>query len=297
MNSHEFIHPEDEMAMRNLEGVPGFDTVARFILEHFTENLLHGLYMAQMVRISPTQLPEIYNLLPPICGKFGIDLPELYLTMDPAPNAWTIGDKRKFIVLTSGLLDHITNKKELQSIIAHECGHILCRHVFYNTVAILLVNFGESLGFGQVVLAPILLAIKYWQRRSELSADRASTVYIGGPDVPCRALLRICGGPDNLTKNINLQEYAEQAKAYDELLANSKWNKLLQNMAVMNADHPFAAVRIREILSWTASPQFDRLKDAMARAAVEPRCPKCGKRVTAKAKFCRYCGNNLKGVK
>ena len=80
MNSHEFIHPEDEMAMRNLEGVPGFDTVARFILEHFTENLLHGLYMAQMVRISPTQLPEIYNLLPPICGKFGIDLPELYLT-------------------------------------------------------------------------------------------------------------------------------------------------------------------------------------------------------------------------
>ena len=295
MNYREFIHPEDEAALRNLEVVPGFDTVARFILEHFTEDMMHGLYMAQNVRLSPTQLPEIYNLLPPICGKFGIDMPELYLTMDPVPNARTIGNKRNFLVVTSGLLDHITDKNELQSIIAHECGHILCRHVFYNTIAMLLVNFGESLGFGQVVLAPILLAIKYWQRRSELSADRASVVFMGEQETPCRALLRICGGPADLTKNINLQEYAEQAKSYDALLADSKWNKLLQNMAVMNEDHPFAVVRIREILSWAASPHFTKLKDAMALAKISPMCPRCGKRVSSRAKFCKYCGNELKG--
>ena len=53
MNYKEFIHPEDEAAMRNLEAVPGFDVVARFILEHFTEDLMHGLYMAQNVRLSP----------------------------------------------------------------------------------------------------------------------------------------------------------------------------------------------------------------------------------------------------
>ena len=297
MNYREFIHPEDEAALRNLEAVPGFDTVARFMLEHFTEDMMHGLYMAQNVRLSPLQLPEIYNLLPPICGKFGIETPEFYLTMDPMPNAWTIGDKRKFIVLTSGLLDHVTDKSELQSIIAHECGHIVCRHVLYNTIAMLLVRFGESLGFGQIVIAPILLAIKFWQRRSELSADRASAVYIGGHEVPCCALLRICGGPDNLTKNINLQEYAEQAKAYDALISKSNWNKLLQNMAVMDADHPFAAVRIRELLSWTAGEQFANLKEAMAVAEVTPMCPKCGRRIAAKAKFCKYCGNNLKGVK
>ena len=297
MNYREFIHPADEAAMRNLAAVPGFDAVARFVLEHFTEDMMHGLYMAQNVRLLPTQLPEIYNMLPPICGKFGIEIPEFYLTMDPVPNAWTIGDKRKFIVLTSGLLDHITDKGELQSIIAHECGHIVCRHVLYNTIAMLLLKFGESLGFGQIVIAPIILAIKYWQRRSELSADRASVVYVGGHEVPCRALLRICGGPDNLTKNINLQEYAEQAKAYDALISKSKWNKLLQNMTVMDADHPFAAVRIRELLSWTASEQFVKLKEAMALAEVSPMCTKCGLRISAKAKFCKYCGNNMKGEK
>ena len=293
MHYREFIHPDDEAALRNLEGVPGFDMVAKFILEHFTEEQIHGLYMAQNIRLSPTQLPEIYNLLPPICAKFGIDLPEFYLTMDPAPNAWTIGDKRKFIVLTSGLLDHITDKNELQSIIAHECGHIVCRHVFYNTIAMMLVSFGESLGFGQFVLAPILLAIKYWQRRSELSADRASVVYMGESATPCRALLRICGGPANLTKDINLQEYAEQAKAYLALLSNSKWSKFLQNMAIMNANHPFAAVRIREMLSWADGPQFVKLKDEMARAEQNVICPKCGRRVDAKAKFCKFCGNDL----
>lgn len=294
MNYREFIHPEDEAAMRNLEGVPGFDSVARFILEHFTEDLIHGLYMAQNVRLSPTQLPDVYNLLPPICEKFNIDLPEFYLKMDPVPNAWTTGDKRKFIVLTSGLLDHITDTKELQSIVAHECGHILCRHVFYNTVAMLLMTFGESLGFGQVVLAPILLAIKYWQRRSELSADRASVVYLGECETPSRALLRICGGPAELTKDINLREYSEQARAYDVLVANSRWNKLLQNISVMNENHPFAAVRIREILSWAASAQFVKLKDAMARGEATPLCLKCGRKVSAKAKFCKFCGGELK---
>lgn len=266
-------------------------------MENVTENLMHGLYMAQNIKLSHTQLPEIYDLLPPICGRFGIDLPEFYLTMDPSPNAWTIGDKRKFIVLTSGLLDHITDKRELQSIIAHECGHILCRHVFYNTIAMLLVKCGESMGLAQVVIAPIMLALKYWQRRSELSADRASVVYIGEPETPSRALLRICGGPAKLTENINLSEYAEQSKAYDSLLATSKWNKFLQNMAIMDADHPFAAVRIREILSWAASPQFVRLKDDMAKAKEFPLCPRCGKRVAASAKFCKYCGNNMKGAK
>ena len=297
MNYREFIHPEDEAAMRNLAAVPGFDKVARLLMVNVTENLMHGLYMAQNIRLSPTQLPEIYNLLPPICGKFGIDLPEFYLTMDPSPNAWTIGDKRKFIVLTSGLLDHVTDERELRSIVAHECGHILCRHVFYNTIAMLLVNFGASLGFAEVVMSPILLALKYWQRRSELSADRASVVYLGESDTPSRALLRICGGPANLTKGINLQEYAEQARAYDELLSDSRWNKILQSMAVMNANHPFASVRIREMLSWAASPQFARLKDAMARAEETPLCPQCGRRVYAKAKFCKFCGASLKGDK
>jgi len=295
MNCREFIHPEDEAAMRNLSAVPGFDKIARLLMENVTENLMHGLYMAQNIRLSPTQLPEIYDLLPPICAKFDIELPEFYLTMDPAPNAWTIGDKRKFIVLTSGLLDHISEKKELQSIVAHECGHILCRHVFYNTVAMLLVKFGESLGLAQVVMAPVMLALKYWQRRSELSADRASVVYMGESETPSRALLRICGGPAKLTADVNLSEYAEQAKAYDALLANSKWNKFLQNMAVMDADHPFAAVRIREILSWSRTPQFEKLRNDMANAATHPLCPSCGRRISAEARYCKFCGAKLKG--
>ena len=69
MDNREFIHPEDEAAMCNLEATPGFDSVARFVLEHFTEDLMHALYMAQNIRLSPTQLPEIFDLLPPICGK------------------------------------------------------------------------------------------------------------------------------------------------------------------------------------------------------------------------------------
>ena len=39
-------------------------------------------------------IAELYNRLPPICKKLGIEQPEFYLSMDPNPNAWTFGDTK-----------------------------------------------------------------------------------------------------------------------------------------------------------------------------------------------------------
>ena len=54
--------------------------------------------------------------------------------MDPNPNAWTFGDTKIFITITSGLVDMMT-EEELDAVIAHECGHILCHHVLYHSIA------------------------------------------------------------------------------------------------------------------------------------------------------------------
>lgn len=61
----EFIHPEDAAALRQLESIPGFPTIVKKILELGFEKLWYGLNMASNIRLSPTQLPEIYNHLPP----------------------------------------------------------------------------------------------------------------------------------------------------------------------------------------------------------------------------------------
>ena len=116
--------------------------------------MLHGLYMAEKIRLSPTQIPGLYNKLPTICRKFNIAEPDFYLEMNPLPNAYTTGGKQTFLVVTSGLLE-IGKDEELTAVLAHECGHILCRHVFYRTVANFLVMAVDGLGLVGKLAKPI----------------------------------------------------------------------------------------------------------------------------------------------
>ena len=130
----DFIHPEDAAALRQLESIPGFPTLVKKLMSMGLEQLQYGVNMASAIRLSPSQLPKLYNRLPPICKKLGIEQPEFYLSMDPNPNAWTFGDTKIFITITSGLVDMMT-EEELDAVIAHECGHILCHHVLYHSIA------------------------------------------------------------------------------------------------------------------------------------------------------------------
>jgi Zn-dependent protease with chaperone function len=260
----DFIHPEDEVAKKQLISVPGLQIVAKRFMEIGYESAWHGFNMATKIRLSPTQLPELYNHLPPICQKFGIAEPEFYLEMNPAPNAYTYGDKRTFVVITSGLLSHVKNDEELIAVLAHECGHILCHHVLYKTMADLISSIavvgGVLGGIGGVLMGPIELALKYWSRRSELSADRAELVYLGNSASVVGVLARLSGGPHAITGNINFEELVAQAQDYLDLQANSKWHRILQTLEIMFQSHPFSAVRVHEILKWEKSEQYLRLR-------------------------------------
>lgn len=77
------MHPEDAAALRQLENIPGFPALVKKVLSLGYEQMQYGTNMASNIRLSPTQLPEIYNHLPPICKKLGIDEPEFYLQMTP----------------------------------------------------------------------------------------------------------------------------------------------------------------------------------------------------------------------
>ena len=288
-----FIHPEDNAARQQLEAIPGFQTVAKYFMELGLEKMLHGLFMAEKIRLSSNKLPRLYGKLPPICEKFNIAEPEFYLEMNPVPNAFTTGDKQTFLVITSGLLD-VCDDDELTAVLAHECGHILCRHVFYRTVANCFVLAADALGLVGKLAMPIEYALNYWTRRSELSADRASLVYTGRISPVVNALLRLTGGPKKLTGEINVDEYAKQAAHYYELCQSNTWNNLLQNIAILNRDHPFSAVRVSELTNWGNSEEFRSLLQAMETHPGMKKCT-CGRYNDLKNKFCRFCGKKFKG--
>ena len=292
MKPDDFIHPEDAAALQQMESIPGFGTLIKKVLAVGIENLQYGVNMASTIRLSERQLPDLYCHLPPICQKLGIREPELYLKMDPIPNAWTFGDTRIYITLTSGLVDMLTDE-ELDSVIAHECGHILCRHVLYHTVAEWVKSGLASLGILGSLAVPIEYALLYWSRKSELSADRAAAI-VTSPEIVASVQARLSGGPSSITSKIDLNEWAKQADEYDRIQNSGLWNKTLQLSVIAGLDHPFAAVRVREILNWGESEQFRRIrKVSLLGAGSGKRCPNCDSHVDDDWLFCRKCGHKL----
>ena len=292
MKPTDFIHPEDAAALQQMESIPGFAVLIKKVLAIGLENLQYGINMASTIRLSERQLPEIYRHLPPICEWLGIPVPELYLKMDPNPNAWTYGDTRIYITLTSGLLETMDDE-ELDAVIAHECGHILCRHVLYHTVAQWISNGLASLGILGSLAAPVEYALLYWYRKSELSADRAASI-VTSPEKVAAIMARFSGGPSSITSQIDLREWARQADEYDRIQNSGLWNKTLQLAVIAGQDHPFAAVRVREILKWGESDQYRRIKNiGLLNAPSGKRCPSCGSPVEDDWQYCRNCGSKL----
>ena len=304
INYRDIVHPEDEKAMQQLQKTPGIKFIAEKIVNMGYERYYRNLYMADHVKLGPNQLPEIYNLLPPIAEKFGIDAPELYIEQSPILNAMTIGDKTPLIVINSGLIAALS-KDELASVIAHECGHILCRHCLYKTILTILqrlVSMGSiGLGLDTLLAKPVILAALYascyWSRRAEYSADRASLVYTEDIKLTHSSLLRLSAGPFDISKDINLESFAEQTQMQDAQVSSNMWDKIIYTLLISERTHPFATTRLAELDSWNKSEQYQIVINKLRTVSEQPmlnKCPSCGNEIDETCKFCKFCGYQIK---
>jgi hypothetical protein len=286
VSPRDYQHPEDKAALENLKSIPLFSSCVRMFMKHLPERVLHGTNMAEKIRLGPRQLPEIYEYLPEACKVLGITEPEFYLEAEGA-NAYTVGVEYAFITVTSGLIANL-EEDEIRAVVAHECGHIACEHTLYQTMAQMLLQYGTKI-FGPLaaVSAPVQMALLYWYRRSEFSADRAAAIVVGGSGPVVDTMVRLAGGPKSLTEKVDLDQYLMQAEDYDKMM-DSAWDQVLQGLAIWNQNHPFPAVRAREIVRWCEGEHFQRLMQGMS--ATGAKCPFCGSEINESWKFCRSCG-------
>ena len=179
-----FQHPDDVVATDALRSVPGLDTVVSKVMEYGFERLYYLDNVAGNVRVGPRQCsPRLYRALQWGCKILDVEEPELYVTLDPVPNAFTYGHTRPFIVMTSGLVDMLDDEERF-FVIAHELGHIKADHVLYtvlakNIAAIMTLigqmtlGIGALLGQGLVHRAQRLVPQGRAHRRSRRPAVRA----------------------------------------------------------------------------------------------------------------------------
>ncbi|MBQ9608794.1 MAG: M48 family metallopeptidase [Lachnospiraceae bacterium] len=213
--------------------------------------------MSTNLKLSENQMAKYYNMLPPICEKLGISIPELYIELNVVPNAYTYGDSDPFIVITSGLFETLPDEL-ISTVLAHECGHIACHHTLYTTMGRTLLNGAASFvsGLGTIALYPIQLAFAYWMRCSEFFADRAASICDGNADKVSEMCMRFAGYDKDIMADADINIFMEQAKDYRELVNNSAWNKTLEFILFQNYDHPINAVRANEIKEWEKSERF-----------------------------------------
>lgn len=261
IDSKFYMHDSDRIALQALQSIPGFTQLFKAFMKVWSEKQFRIQNMSTNLRISEKQLSKYYHMLPPICEKLGIDIPDLYLELDVNPNAYTAGDTKPFIVMTSGLLETLPEHL-IPSVLAHECGHIACHHCLYTTMGrIILSEAAGMFGLDGIALLPIQVAFSYWMRCSELSADRAAALCDGNSDKVVETCLRFAGFDKDILADINVEEFLNQAAEYQLIVDESMWDKTLEFMMLINADHPLNAVRARECHDWASTERFASMRD------------------------------------
>lgn len=283
----EFIHPEDASAMHNLNNIPGFVTLSKKVMEHGYENYRYGLHMASTIRLSTTQLPHLYNKLPPLCRKLGMQIPEFYLEMKNKPNAAASGIKRTYIRITSGAYEYM-NDEEINALLAHECGHIVCRHNLYRILIEYIRDFTKEF---DLIPKPIIHALMYWYRKSELSSDRCAAL-LTSPDAVVRMISHFAGGPESIIKDLNIEEWIIQTNKYEMLTKETCNDKALQWIAVMERTHPFNATRVTEIMKWGKTEEYKKLKAKIFENSNKI-CYNCNNFIGDDWAYCKQCGTKL----
>lgn len=263
-----YLHDSDKAAMAALKAIPGFSQVMKAFMKIWSEQQLRLINMSTNLRLNEKQMAKYYNMLPPICAKLGIDVPELFVELDVHPNAYTYGDTKPFIVITSGLFETLPDEL-IPTVLAHECGHIACHHTLYTTMGRAILNGASAFvsGLGNIALYPIQLAFAYWMRCSEFSADRAAIICDGSAEKSTEVMMRFAGYDKDIMADANVEAFMEQAHEYKNLVDNNAWNKTLEFILFQNYDHPLNAIRAYEGREWEKT---ERYKNILEYVSSEP---------------------------
>lgn len=260
ISSRTWEHPADRGALVALRKLRGFDLILKQLSGFLNERAVRMLLLGSAVRADERQFARIHRLYREAGDVLDAgELPELFIRADPTINAMTIGLDKPVIVLNSGLID-VMDDDELRFVLGHELGHVLSGHAVYRTLLGVLLALSTTLfaiPFGALGVRAVLAALLEWQRKSELSADRAGLLADQQPQVALRAQMKMASG--GRIDELNAEAFLAQA---DEYHANDDVRDLLLRVLIVETQtHPFAVVRAGELDRWVKSGSYQAIRD------------------------------------
>lgn len=269
-----YMHDLDKKAFDALNIFPHFVKLQEAYITNVDEKAAKIEFLSTAIRLSDKQMPEVYVLLAPICEKLGIVTPDLYMVQSKNKrdlNAFTGGITSPFICVTSELIKQM-QPQMVASVLAHECGHIACKHYLYHSLAMNFVNGIQASPLSKIpairkhLSKALITALLFWDRCSELSADRAAVLCDGDAGKTIDTLLKVHGFEDN----INRDEFIHQALDLKAFVNDSQSNKVMEQMIVQWNSHPLLATRAYECYDWEHSDRFHGILDGtLSESAVQ----------------------------
>ena len=256
MDACEIMHPSDAKTIQVFRTLKGFDLVASIALRYGYERLYRGENLGELIKVTDENFPEVAKALHEVVVRVGIDEPQLFIYNSPQMNAYTFGNEDPFIAISSSMVERM-DSHELRCILAHECGHILCQHSLYLTILHILEEAGDLFGLlSDTVFLPCLVALRYWSRSSEYSADRCAAAVVG-EDAFQRAMLKLTSGLVEIKGDP--YQLVRQAIEYEKFRGESLWDKVQQAGRVAFNTHPQMCERALEVHRWCKSSMYRRL--------------------------------------
>src|SRR5215470_16141230 len=225
LEAKDFQHPWDATATEALKSVAGLNLVVAKIMEYGLERIFYLHNTASNVRVTARQFPRLYRALGWGCKIIGVEEPEMYVTLDPTPNAFTYGHTRPFIVLTSGLVDMLDDEERF------------------------FVIGQSTLGVGALIGQSLVIALYDWYRKAELTADRAGLLCVQDIDPCIRAFMKLAGGASKLYSEMDKKEFLRQIREYESADV-STLNKAYKALLTAYRTHPFPILRAKELDEW-----------------------------------------------
>lgn len=166
-----------------------------------------ALAMSGAKEVSPTDAPQLHNMVESLCTRAGLPKPRVYLIPEAAPNAFATGrnPQHSAVAVTQGLMQ-ILSHDELAGVVAHELAHIKHRDILISSVAAMMAGAlthltvmmmwfgggndeegGSPLGLVGMILAMVLAPIAAGliqmaiSRSREYEADRLGAEICGNP--------------------------------------------------------------------------------------------------------------------
>ena len=219
-------------------------------LSYYTSRLHHQELVARAKQVNRQEMPGLSTVIDEAVRRLQVEPVQVFLIPSRTLNAYTFGlTSPKAVVLYESLFQ-VMDRDELQFIIGHELGHVKLGHTWLNSLVGGMAGIPASIGASYL----LMMALLWWNRACEYSADRAGLLACANPNKAISALVKLEAGAAGTTPE-------GQARALQRIQqADTGW---MGDMEEIIATHPLIAHRIKEISKYARSEDYSRLQQRM----------------------------------